>query len=145
MSVRIKRQKKTEKIRLNNGTLLKIQLLPWIKTQYGCIWSVSMAVAKSNRQSNDWLNKRKNKRANKLNSNLTGKSGNKAQFFAIQFLHWCVDYIPPGDCLTLWCESALPDKQFRVWKKWFVTHESSKWQIEETHKSFFYYKSKGIE
>ena len=40
------------------------------------------------------------------------------------------------------CESALPDKQFRVWKKWFEKHEDINWEISEEHKSFFFYRSR---
>jgi len=43
------------------------------------------------------------------------------------------------------CESALPDKQFRAWKKWFAKHEDVKWEISEEHKSFFFYKSSFVE
>lgn len=77
--------------------------------------------------------------------NLTGKSGNLPQALAIRFLRDCVAYIPKGDSLVLRCESALPDKQFRVWKRWFETHEDPAWEISEEHKSFFYYKKKWVE
>ena len=48
--------------------------------------------------------------------------------------------IPPGDALCLRCESADPDKQFRVWKRWFARHEDKRWRPEEEFKSFFRYK-----
>jgi hypothetical protein len=77
--------------------------------------------------------------------NLTGKSGNLSQALAIRFLRECVSYIPKGDSLVLRCECALPDKQFRVWKRWFETHEDPAWEISEEHKSFFYYKKTWVE
>jgi len=40
------------------------------------------------------------------------------------------------------CESAKPDKQFQVWKKWFQRKESVTWEANEEFKSFFYYKPK---
>jgi hypothetical protein len=40
------------------------------------------------------------------------------------------------------CESANPDKQFRVWKKWFQRKEAAEWDINEKFKSFYYYKPK---
>ncbi len=77
--------------------------------------------------------------------NLTGRSGNLPQALAIRFLHDCISYIPRGDSLVLRCESALPDKQFRVWKRWFETHEDPAWEISEEYKSFFYYKKNSVE
>jgi hypothetical protein len=104
-----------------------------------------MAVSRSSRQTNDWLNRRKNQRVRRLDMNLTGKAGNLPQALAIRFLRDCVAYIPKGDSLVLRCESALPDKQFRVWKRWFETHEDPTWEISEEHKSFFYYKKSSVE
>jgi len=77
--------------------------------------------------------------------NLTGKAGNLPQALAIRFLRECTSYIPPGDSLVLRCESVLQEKQFRVWKQWFKTHEDPSWQINEEHKSFFYYKKNSVE
>jgi len=45
--------------------------------------------------------------------------------------------IPPGDALCLRCESADPEKQFRVWCKWFARNEDKRWRPEEEFKSFF--------
>jgi len=50
--------------------------------------------------------------------------------------------LPEGDSICMRCESAVPDKQFRVWKKWFTKHEDVRWEISEEHKSFFFYKSR---
>lgn len=144
MSLRTKRRKQTGKIFLKDGTFLKVRLIPWIRTDKGCIWLISMAVSRSSRQTNDWLNRRKNRRVRRLDANLTGKVGNQTQALAVRFLRWCQAFIPYGDSLSLRCECALPDKQFAVWKKWFAKHEDSSWQVIEEHKAFFYYKSKEL-
>jgi hypothetical protein len=104
-----------------------------------------MAVSRSNRQVNDWLNRRKNKRTRHLDTNLTGKAGNVYQAFTIRILREWIEFIPPGDSIAIRCESAKPDKQFRVWKKWFLKHEDKNWDVLEEDKSFFFYKKKYVE
>lgn len=145
MSLRTKRRKKTGKIFLKGKTFLKTRLIPWIRTTNGCVWLASMAVSRSNRQTNDWLSRRRNSRVHRLDTNLTGKSGNLSQALAIRFLRDAISYIPCGDSIVLRCESVVPDKQFRVWQRWFITHEDPAWEIIEEHKSFFYYKKRSIE
>ena len=49
--------------------------------------------------------------------------------------------IPQGDSITLRCECALSNKQFKVWKRWFQRHENKQWTISDEHKSFFFYRS----
>jgi len=142
MSLRTRRRKKTGKISLKDGTFLKVRLIPWIRTQSGCVWLVSMAVSRSTRQANDWLLRRKNKRVRRLDMNLTGKAGNRSQALAVRFLRDCQEYIPKGDSLVIRCECVESDKQFRIWKKWFALHEDSDWEVIEEDKSFFYYKSR---
>lgn len=142
MTQRLKRRKKTGKISFQTGTFLKVRLIPWIRTQNGCVWLASMAVSRSNRQVNDWLNRRKNKRVRRLDTNLTGKAGNVYQALTIRALREWVEFIPPGDSIAIRCESAKPDKQFRVWKKWFAKHEDSGWEPLEEEKGFFFYKSR---
>jgi hypothetical protein len=141
MSLRVKRRKKTGKIFLKDGTFLKVRLIPWLRTKNGCVWLVSMAVSKSNRQVNDWLKRRGNTRVRRLDISLTGKSGNLPQALAVRFMRWCQTYIPVGDSLAMRCESAVPDRQFRVWRRWFERHEDSRWQIIEEERAFFFYKS----
>jgi hypothetical protein len=102
-------------------------------------------VSRSGRQVNDWMNRRKNKRVRQMDSSLTGKFGPRTQALAIrQVRQWIIE-LPPGDSICLKCECALPDKQFQVWKKWFMRHEDSKWEISDEHKSFFFYKSSLVE
>lgn len=86
------------------------------------------------------MNRRSTTRVRHLDGSLTGSFGPKTQAIAIRQLRQWLDEIPAGDSICLRCESTLPDKQFRVWKKWFETHENIRWEISEEHKSFFFYK-----
>ena len=140
MTYRIKKRKKVYTKSIGKGYLLKMRLLPWIHTSKGCVWLASLAVAKSHRQINDWMDKRKNARVRHLDMSLTGKIGNGVQAIAIRQVRQWVSELPEGHSITLRCESALPEKQFRVWKKWFERHEDMCWEISKEHKSFFFYK-----
>jgi hypothetical protein len=140
MTLRIKKRKKVFTKNIGRGYLLKMRLIPWIKTEKGCVWLVSLAVAKSKRQINDWMDRRKNARVRQLDMSLTGKIGNSVQAIAIRQVRKWVDELPRGHSIAMRCESALPEKQFRVWKKWFERHENIAWEINEEYKSFFFYK-----
>ena len=142
MSQRIKRKKTTSVTQLSNNYILKLRLIPWLYSDDGVIWLASMAVGKSTRQINDWMARRKNKRVRQMDSSLTGKEANRTQAIAIRQVREWIKSIPPGDSLTLRCESAVPARQFRVWKKWFEKHEKEKWKISEYFQSFFYYKER---
>ena len=135
------RKKKTLTVLLPKGFLLKMRLLPWIRTEKGCVWLVSLAVGRSKRQINDWMNRRKKKSVVKLDKSLNGTLGPKTQAIAIRQVRQWVDELPKGESIVLRCESTVPDKQFRVWKKWFTKREDIRWEISEEHKSFFFYKS----
>jgi hypothetical protein len=76
---------------------------------------------------------------------LTGKFGPRTQAIAIRQVRKWVEELPAGDMIALRCESALPDKQFRVWKKWFTKHEDLRWEVKEEFKAFWLYKSSPIE
>jgi len=76
---------------------------------------------------------------------LTGKLGPKTQAIAIRQVRKWMKEIPEGDSICMRCESALPEKQFRVWSKWFKKHEDLTWEISREHKSFFFYRSPSIE
>ncbi len=80
-----------------------------------------------------------------LSSSLTGKFGPYTQAIGIREVRKWITQIPPGDSICLRCESVLPDKQFKVWQRWFKTHEDPSWQINKKHKSFFYYKPRELE
>ena len=140
--LRLQRRKKTGTIFLPQKMILKLRLIPWIKTGSGCIWLASMAVSKSMKQINQWMNRRSTTRVRRLDMSLTGKFGPKAQAIAIRQIRQWLDEIPAGDSICLRCESSVPDKQFRVWNKWFKTHEDINWEISKEHKSFFFYKKR---
>jgi hypothetical protein len=80
-----------------------------------------------------------------MDMNLTGKHGNQLQAIAIRFTRQMQTWIPEGDSVYFLCESAIPEKQFRVWKRWFLRHENKQWEINDTDKSFFFYRSKDLE
>jgi hypothetical protein len=140
MTYRIKKRRKVYTKTIGEGYLLKMRLLPWLHTSKVCVWLASLAVAKSKRQINNWMNRRKNIRVRRLDMSLTGKIGNGVQAVAIRQIRQWVSELPKGHSITLKCESALPEKQFRVWKKWFERHEDMCWEINEEYKSFFFYK-----
>jgi len=134
------RKKKTITVVLPDGFLLKMRLIPWIPTKKGCVWLASLAVGRSKRQINDWMNRRKKKSVAKLDGGLTGRIGFKTQAIAIRQVRQWVEELPKGESISMRCESAVPEKQFRIWSKWFKKHESSTWEISTQHKSFFFYK-----
>lgn len=136
--MRTKRKKQTFTCLLPGGFVLKMRLLPWIKTQDYCQWLLSLAVSKSKRQINDWLKERKNTRTKKLNKNLTGVFGPKIQAIAVRQMRYWSNHIPKGDILFFRCESAMPLKQFDIWSRWFQRHESKDWIINSEFKYFLY-------
>jgi len=140
MTYRIKQKKKTFILKLTGKAILKMQIIPWIRTSGGTVWLASLAVSKSKRQINDWIERKQNSRVRKLDAMLTGTIGNGVQAIAIRQVRKWVDEHPEGHSISLRCESVFPDKQFRVWKKWFERHEHSDWEINDEFKSFFFYK-----
>jgi hypothetical protein len=138
MSLRLRRNKKIKTIALPQGMVLKLRLIPWMRTQNNCVWLASLAVGKSKKQINDWLQQRKKRSVNRLSSKLTGKLGPRTQALAIRQVRQWIGELPPGDSLCLRCESALPEKQFQVWKKWFTKHEDKDWVINDEFKYFLY-------
>jgi hypothetical protein len=139
----IKRRKKVFTKHLPGGYTVVLRLLPWIYTKGGCVWLASLAVGKSRRQINDWLKRKtKKRRVRRLDSYLTGRHANLVQGIGVYKLRDWVRELSPGDSIALRCESAKPDKQFQVWKKWFQRKESVTWEANEEFKSFFYYKPK---
>ena len=118
-----------------------MRLFPWMRTKNGYIWLASMAISKSNRQLNDWTTLKKNKRVQRLKLSLTGRCGPKSQAIAIRQVRDWMKEIPIGDSITLRCESCVPEKQYKIWKKWFLKNESTEWEISDKYKSFFFYRS----
>tara|TARA_R100001460_G_scaffold24953_3_gene50121 strand:+ start:452 stop:886 length:435 start_codon:yes stop_codon:yes gene_type:complete len=143
MTYRLTRKKKIIKDTLSNGDNFKVVACPSKFPKGGYLWLVSMAAAKSNRAINDWIKERnKRKRVKKLNYFHPKKRDVKALRIAVNAAKkWTVD-IPDGDCLVFRAEGAKPDQLFRIYKKWFATHENIPWVISEEHKSFFFYKKR---
>jgi len=139
MTLRTTRAKKIQTTRIGKH-ILKMRLFPWMRTKNGYIWLASMAISKSNRQINDWTALKKNKRVQRLKLSLTGRFGPKSQAIAIRQVRDWMKEIPVGDSITLRCESCVPEKQFKIWKKWFLKNESNKWKINDEYKSFFFYR-----
>ncbi len=139
MTLRTTRAKKIQTTRIGKH-ILKMRLFPWMRTKNGYIWLASMAISKSNRQMNDWTTLKKNKRVQRLKLSLTGRFGPKSQAIAIRQVRDWMKEIPVGDSITLRCESCVPEKQFKIWKKWFLKNESNKWKINDEYKSFFFYR-----
>jgi len=139
MTLRTTRAKKIQTTRIGKH-ILKMRLFPWMRTKNGYIWLASMAISKSNRQINDWTTLKKNKRVQRLKLSLTGRFGPKSQAIAIRQVRDWMKEIPVGDSITLRCESCVPEKQFKIWKKWFLKNESNKWKINDEYKSFFFYR-----
>jgi len=104
------------------------------------LWG-SVAIAKSNRQLNDWFERRKNKRSRKLTSKLTGKIGIRSMAIAIRQVREWVELLEPGNVLVIECGSASPDKQYEIWKKWFLKHEDKDWQFIDEFKQIYFYKT----
>lgn len=141
MSRRVKKRKKVFTQYLSNGYKLKMRLLPLLHTSNGCVWVVSLAVSKSKRQINDWMNRRHNKRTRLLGAFLTGKEGNKIQAIAVRQLRKWMNEHPLGHSISFRCESAKQQKQFDVWSRWFQKDNLHSWEINKELKSFFFYKS----
>tara|TARA_B100000427_G_C15136619_1_gene432535 strand:- start:79 stop:507 length:429 start_codon:yes stop_codon:yes gene_type:complete len=138
MTLRTKRIKKTAITKLPDSYILKVRLIPWDYDDEGCIWLASMAISKSMRQINDWMEERKNRRSKILGLSLTGLFASKPQILAMKKVREWMKEIPKGDAIILHCESCLSDKQFKVWTKWFKSREDEHWEIYPNNKSFFY-------
>ena len=140
LSVRFTRSNKTKTIKLPDGNLCRIRLSPWMQVGTNWIWVVSLAVSKSSRQINDWMRKRKNKRSKRLAKEMNGRFASRVQAFAVrQLREWILEH-PTGDAMFFKCESVEAEKQFRVWKKWFLRNESKQWEILPEDLAFYFYK-----
>ena len=79
--------------------------------------------------------------SSRLKLSLTGRFGPKSQAIAIRQVRDWMKQIPVGDSISLRCESCVPEKQYRIWKKWFLKNESPEWEINDKYKSFFFYRN----
>tara|TARA_R100001015_G_C4629360_1_gene190155 strand:- start:731 stop:1165 length:435 start_codon:yes stop_codon:yes gene_type:complete len=143
MTYRTSRKKKTIKDKLSNGDAFKVVARPSKFPNGGYLWLVSMAASKSNRAINDWIKERnKRKIVKKLNYFYPKKRDVKALRIAVNAAKKWIAEIPEGDCLVFRAEGAKADQLFRIYKKWFKTHENIPWVISEEHKSFFFYRKR---
>ena len=141
MTYRIKRKSKTTTLTLDDGFIFKMNIHPYMTIETGKIWLVGWAISKSNRQINDWMCRRsKRSRVYKLSTNKPKKRNQHAHWICINIMRKWLEELPEGDGMAIRCEASSSNKQFRVWKKWFVKHEKDNWDISETHQAFFFYR-----
>lgn len=81
-----------------------------------------------------------------MSLNLTGKLTLPNQKLLVQKLRqWC-DELPIKDMIALRCESAKPEKQYRIWKKWLLNREAPYgWSFSDEHLALYFYKHTPIE
>jgi hypothetical protein len=82
----------------------------------------------------------------RLGQNLTGKVTLHFYRTVIDTLRqWC-DELEPGDMIAFRCESAYPDKQYRVWGKWLERKDSKyQWVGNPELKCYTFYKQRYVE
>ncbi len=122
------------------NTYIKLRLVKWNCLQDQTFWLLSLAISKSKRQLNDWLNKRKNKRSKKLSAKLTGNSGLLPQLMAVCYLRVWTEELHPGDCIFFLCESKEKFKQFKIYSRWFKQREITGWYTDPDRLLFYYFK-----
>ena len=143
MTYRVSRKNKVITSKLPNGDRFKVIRRPFKFRTGGYLWLVAMVASKSNRALNDWIRERnKRKRVKKLNNFHPKKRDVKAFCIAGNAVKDWVKEIPEGDALVFRAEGAKADQLFRIYKKWFETHEEIPWVISEEHKSLFFYKKR---
>ena len=143
MTYKISRKNKVITSKLSNGDKFKIIRRPFKFPSGGWFWLVAMVASKSNRALNDWIRERnKRKRVKQLNYFHPRKRDVIALRIAVNAAKDWIKEIPDGDVLVFRAEGAKADQLFRVYKRWFETHEDIPWVISEEHKSFFFYKKK---
>ncbi len=143
MTYRISRKNKVITSKLSNGDRFKVIRRPFKFPSGGCFWLVAMVASKSNRALNDWIRERNKRiRVKKLNHFYPKKRDVKALRIAVNAAKDWITEIPDGDVLVFRAEGAKADQLFRIYKRWFETHENIPWVISEEHKSFFFYKKK---
>ena len=143
MTYRVRRKSKVITTKLSNGDRFKVIRRPFKFPTGGYFWLVAMVASRSNRALNDWIRERnKRKRVKKLNNFHPKKRDVKALRIAVNAAKDWIKEIPDGDVLVFRAEGAKADQLFRIYKKWFATHEDIPWVISEEHKSFFFYKKR---
>ena len=143
MTYRVRRKSKVITTKLSNGDRFKVIRRPFKFPTGGYFWLVAMVASRSNRALNDWIRERnKRKRVKKLNNFHPKKRDVRALRIAVNAAKDWIKEIPDGDVLIFRAEGAKADQLFRIYKKWFATHEDIPWVISEEHKSFFFYKKR---
>jgi hypothetical protein len=129
--------------RSNNSNSFASMDAYWRKLRMDCQFSRGQ----SRRQINDWLMRRcRRRRVLQFDQYLTGLGGNRGQAIAVRQLCTWLDVIPEGDMIVFICESAEPERQMRVWKKWILRHNADLLpSIDEETKSFYIYKPMSLE
>lgn len=133
-----KNKKKIKTYKFDNF-IVKARLIPWYRKGRQVSWLFSFGCGKTARQVNDWLDIRKNKRARSLKNNMTGKKGLIPHVFAIKALKQWQKEISQGDSIIFMCESIKRNKQFKIYRKWFMKHEKG-WIIDNEIYAFIYLK-----
>ena len=143
MTYRKNKKNKVITSKLSNGDRFKVIRRPFKFPSGGWFWLVAMVASKSNRALNDWIRERNKRiRVKKLNNFYPKKRDVKALRIAVNAAKDWITEIPDGDVLVFRAEGAKADQLFRIYKRWFETHENIPWVISEEHKSFFFYKKK---
>ena len=143
MTYRVTRKNKVITANLSNGDEFKVIARPFKFPNGGYFWLVAMVASKSKRAINDWIKERNDrKRVKKLNYYSPKKRDVKALRIAVNAAKTWIKEIPDGDSLVFRAEGAKADQLFRIYKKWFETHENIPWVVCEEYKSFFFYKKK---
>jgi hypothetical protein len=142
----MKRKAKRFCLRTRNNELAVLRAAPWIYVESPdgkpptCVWLVCLAVSKSRRQINDWLNCKKNRRSRALSKQMTGKSGAQPLYWAFYKLKEIEDYIPDWDGLWFWFDAVEKDKQRRVYIKGFSKYGNPNWQYLPAKDAFYFFK-----
>lgn len=139
--MKFKRKHYKAYLRTKNGEWAVFSVRPWIKVDSTFVWLICIAVSKSKRQLNDWLNQRKNKRVYSLSRNMTGKSGPQPLFWAFKQMLIIEQRLPVMDGLWFWFDAVEKDKQRRVYMKWFDRYASPNWKYLKETDSFYFFKS----
>jgi len=143
----MKRKIKRFELRTKNDEIAVLRAAPWVHVESPggkpptCVWLVCLAVSKSRRQINDWLNCRKNRRSRALSKLMTGKSGAQPLYWAFYKLKEIEEYIPDWDSLWFWFDAVEKDKQRRVYIKGFSKYGNPNWQYLSEKDAFYFFKN----
>lgn len=145
MTFRAKRKPYKKYLRTKNKEWAVFIVKPWVKVGPTVVWLICIAVSKSKRQLNDWLNQRKNRRVYSLSRNMTGKSGAQPLYWAFRQMFIAEDLIPVMDGIWFWFDAVEKDKQRRVYMKAFSKYANPHWQYLKQPDAFYFFKSPILE